>query len=124
MMWVRPMDEHTFRLPHQRLLLQLPPILEVLHRRERVRRRGKEGSNHAAIVVLADGSCYVGRAKWNPADPPDRKLGYTIAVGRALRKASLGLFAFYTNPELRGRALAQECWNAFATWEDVHWKPS
>lgn len=42
-----------------------------------------------AVVVLKDGSVYTGEAKCTTEDTWSRKVGYTMAVGRALKAAAL-----------------------------------
>lgn len=45
---------------------------------------------HTAVIVLKDGSCYVGEAVCSEVDSYNRKTGYNIAVGRALKSVVSG----------------------------------
>jgi hypothetical protein len=41
----------------------------------------------SAVAVLSDGSCFVGEARLSHKDSYNRKIGYRVAVGRALKSA-------------------------------------
>ena len=61
------------------------------------------------MVVTTSGRCYVGQASPNHKDAYDRRRGYTIAVGRALRQCAGGHPAFLDEQGRTGRALRDFC---------------
>lgn len=66
--------------------------------------------HHTAVVVLNSGACFVGRSTCNPKDQYSHKIGYTAALGRALRAAAKdGHVAFWVDNELEGRDLYAAC---------------
>lgn len=60
---------------------------------------------HYAVAIQRDGKCGLGRAACASADQYDRKIGYRIAVGRALRQLALNTYPMEVDVELEGRDL-------------------
>jgi len=60
---------------------------------------------HVAVVVSKRGECFVGKAKCHERDNYNHKLGYRIAVGRALKAAAEGKPDFMVDLELEKKEL-------------------
>ena len=50
----------------------------------------KDCSTDVSVLVLEDGSCYIGMAKLNPIDVYNHKIGYGLSLKRALIEAVRG----------------------------------
>lgn len=92
----------AFRSQHLRWVR---PIHKIIHDVEHFRRKREHGYKHIAVVVLTNGECFVGTAEPSKRDPYIRKIGYIIAVGRALKKANLSYRDFKVDPSLKGLEL-------------------
>ena len=51
------------------------------------KRYNQSAPQHVAVVVLTNGHCFVGRANTSNSDIYNHKIGYTLSVSRALKKA-------------------------------------
>lgn len=68
--------------------------------------------SHYACLCLVDGAVYLGEAHTSAKDNYNRKRGYTIAVGRALRAAvdkDSSPKHFWVQPDKEGVALRDAC---------------
>ena len=114
------------KIQHQRLYRMLGErVLDIEHFRHTtspifLAKDGKEYEHvdrptNTAVVVFRDGSCFVGTAVCSEKDQYVRKVGHTIAVGRALRLAVDCTIYEYDKPDfivdtsLRGVALRDAC---------------
>ena len=123
-----------FKPQHQRLvrLIGFQRILDIEHFRHKVDRVDyfDAGGNlythenrpaNTAVVVLRDGSCYVGRAVCSEADNYSRRIGHTISVGRSLRKIyNKETPDFRVDPNLRGVELRDACRAATGIYAELH----
>lgn len=65
---------------------------------------------HTAVIVFKDGSCYVGQAICSEKDTYNRKVGYNISVGRALKAWHSGQKPDFTvDPATSGMSLRDVC---------------
>ena len=69
---------------------------------------------HVACVILKNGHVFMGEAVCNPKDSYNHKLGYEIAVGRALSEAVDSRagdmpISMMADPLLKGRELRDAC---------------
>lgn len=100
------LEDHLHDIEHFRLPSRLTPPHKT----------PKDGLkfDHYAVVVLRDGRAFQGQAICGRKDPYCRKMGYVIAVGRALRRASRQRYEhaphdFEVRPLLEGVRLRDLC---------------
>lgn len=102
-----------FRREHQRLLAKAVSVPHIEHFRvpyysPMMGRGARHGYRHIAVAIDTGGKIYVGFAAPNHRDAYDRKRGYVIAVGRALKRMVRGYRPDYLDEQHRqGRALRE-----------------
>lgn len=85
--------------------------------------RNPTAGRHVAVCVLKNGACFIGVSQVGKKDHYSRKLGHTVSMGRALRKAVDYYLHehdmdFMVHPALQGRDLRDECYKELI-WREL-----